>query len=145
MTFEATPAAWAVTEVPRPSRAARARPPLALLREPGLLTHLAKALEVAERLAVVGHAVIRKRREDAARELGAQAAVREPACAGAGPDLARVGGACRGLASASWASFELGLFRLVVASREGHDVRPFGIIDRELEAAGTAVESAIGE
>jgi hypothetical protein len=140
--FEATPAASAVTEVPRPSRAARARPPRALFREPGLLTHLAKALEVAECLAVVGNAVVRKRREDAARELGAWAAMHESACAGAGSDLARVGAACRGLASASRTRFELGLFRFVIARRHGANVRAIVLIDGELEAAGAAIQAA---
>jgi hypothetical protein len=145
MAFEATPAASAVTEVPRPSRAARARPPRALFREPGLLTHLAKALEVVECLAMVGHAVVRKRGEDAARELGARAAMHEFAPAGAGADLARVGAACRGLVSASRTRFELGLFRFVIACRHGANVRAIVLIDGELEAASAAVESAIGE
>jgi len=139
MAFDATPAAWAVTEVPRPSRAARARPPRALFREPGLLAHLAKAVEVAECLAVVGHAVVRKRGEDAAREIGAWAAMYESACAGAGSDLARVGVACRGFALTSWARFELGLFRFVIARRHGANVCAIVLVEGELEAASAAI------
>ena len=139
MAFEATPAAWAVTEVPRPSRAARARPPRSLLGEPGRFTHLAKALEVPERLAVVRDVVVGERGEDAARELGAQAAVREPACPGAGPNLARVGAACRGFAPTSRARFELGVFEFVVARRHGADVCAIVLVEGELEAAGVAI------
>ena len=129
-------------KVPGAARAARARPPRALFREPGLLAHLAKALEVAECLAVVGHAVVRKRGQDAARKIGARAAMYEFACAGAGSDLARVGVACRGFASASRTRFELGLFGLFIACRHGANVRAIVLIDGELEAAGAAIQAA---
>ena len=119
--------------------AARARPPRSLLGEPGRFTHLAQALEVPERLAVVRDVVVGERGEDAARELGAQAAVREPACPGAGPNLARVGAACRGFAPTSWARFELGLFGFVVARRHGADVCAIVLVEGELEAAGVAI------
>jgi hypothetical protein len=113
-----------------------------LFCEPCRFTHLAQAPEVPERLAVMGDAVVGERGEDAARELGAQAAVRELAFAGAGPNLARVGAACRGFAPTSWARFELGLFGFVVARRHGANVRAIVLVEGELEAASAAEQAA---
>jgi hypothetical protein len=113
-----------------------------LFCEPCRFTHLAQAPEVPERLAVMGDAVVGKRGEDAAGELGAWAAMHESAFVGAGSDLARVGAACRGFAPTSWARFELGLFGFVVARRHGANVRAIVLVEGELEAASAAEQAA---
>jgi hypothetical protein len=141
--WEVTSALRASTEVPRELGGARTRPPRLLLGEPGESSHFAETLQVLDGLSVVRDAVGCECRDDRARELGARPAAFESARASAGTDLARIVAVRCGLVPAARAGLELGLFRLVVARRQGEHVSPLVLVHRELEAAGAAVESAV--